>query len=393
MKSLSVKQFNQYVKTSIKHDPLFQNVSIEGEIANLKVSHEHIFFSLKEDNDIVDCAIFFYKNEDFENINNGDMVVIIGNLTYSTYSSRLTIAIKDIKVSGLSDEYLRFLKLKEDFYKKGYFDLNRKKKVKDYPKNIGLITSSKSAAIVDFISVINKEMQDIEIFLYPVKVQGSSAKDEIIKALNRLEDMDLDCIVLTRGGGSKEDLKVFNEKDLVEMIYNLNTPIVSAIGHKIDNSLTDLVSDISLQTPTEAGSYLVRNYKRLREDFKDSFIEIKKVFSRNLELKEIEVSYLKQRLDLFSPNSLIEKKKNEIDIYFKSIKDILNDRIGQKESLIENLNIKLSSIKEILDIRRKSISIKSLDGYDIYSKFSLKDYDFVKIVFSDGEVKAQIKYE
>lgn len=393
MKSLSVKQFNQYVKTSIKHDPLFQNISIEGEIANFKVSHDHIFFSLKEDNDILDCAIFYYEDQSYEKLNDGDMVTVRGNVIYSTYASRLSLSVKDIKVSGLSDEYLKYLQLKEDFYKKGYFDLDKKKKIKDFPKNVGLITSNKSAAIVDFISVINKEMQDIEIFLYPVKVQGSSAKSEIINALKKLDSMDLDCIVITRGGGSKEDLKVFNEKDIVELIFTLNTPLISAIGHKIDTSLTDLVSDVSLQTPTEAGSYIVKNYKKLRDEVRQTFLEIKKVFLRNLELKEVELLYLRQRLNLYNPNSLIENKKNEIDDTFNDIKDCLVTNLSNKESLVEKLNIKLSSIKEILDVKSKSISIKSLDGYNIYSKFSLKNDDYVKIVFSDGEVKAQIKDE
>lgn len=393
MKSLSVKQFNQYIKTSFKHDPLFQNISIEGEIANFKVSHDHIFFSLKEDNDIVDCAIFFFEDKSLKDLNNGDMVTVRGNVVYSTYASKLTIAVKDIRVSGLSDDYLRFLKLKEDFHKKGYFDLDNKKDIKDYPKNIGLITSDKSAAIVDFISVINKEMQDIEVYLYPVKVQGLSAKDEIIVALNKLDKMGLDCIVLTRGGGSKEDLKVFNEKDIVETIFSIDTPLISAIGHKIDSSLTDLVSDLSLQTPTEAGSYLVRNYKKLREDFEDLFKEIRKVFLRNLELREMKVSYLKSKLDLFSPKSLLDKKKSELDLTFKSFKDILNDSIKEKETYIDKLNFRLSSIKEVLDIKAKSITIKSLSGEDIYSSFTLKKDDFVKIVFSDGEVKAQIKDE
>lgn len=309
MKSLSVKQFNQYIKTSFKLDPLFQSISIKGEIANYKISHNHIYFSLKEDDEIIDCVIYYYEDKDLGDYNNGDEVIVEGNLIYNNFFSKISIAVNDIKSKGLSEDYLKFLSLKEDFYKRGYFDDENKKSIVPYPKNIGLITSDKSAAIVDFISVINKEISDINIYLYPVKVQGQSAKNEIINAIEILDRKSLDAIVITRGGGSKEDLKVFNDKDIVEKIFSSKSPIISAIGHKIDLSLTDLVSDLSLQTPTEAGTYLVRNYKKLRDDINLVFLNIKKTLYRNIELKEIKLNNLREKLEFYNIENLLEKNQ------------------------------------------------------------------------------------
>lgn len=390
MKSLSVKQFNQYIKTSFKHDPLFQNVSVKGEIANHKISHNHIYFSLKEENEIIDCVIYYYEQKDIEDFNNGDEVIVDGNLIYNSFFSKISISVNNIEKKGLSEEYLKFLKIKEEFFKKGYFDKDTKKTICDYPKEIGLITSDKSAAIVDFLSVINKEISDINIYLYPVKVQGLSAKDEIIKAINVLDKKNLDAIVITRGGGSKEDLKVFNEKDIVEEIYKAKSPIISAIGHKIDLSLTDLVSDLSLQTPTEAGSYLVRNYKKIRQDINKIFIDIQKTLNRNIELKELKLNNLKNSLDSYSLEKLLDEKTKNLNEIFKKIKNNLNLNIEKKEKDLEILKYKLNSLKSILDIKKKSIFIKDFDGNFIYSKYSLKNKDKVNIVFSDGEVKAEI---
>lgn len=390
MKSLSVKQFNQYIKTSFKHDPLFQNVSVKGEIANYKISHNHIYFSLKEENEIIDCVIYYYEQKDIEDFNNGDEVIVDGNLIYNSFFSKISISVNDMEKKGLSEEYLKFLKIKEDFLKKGYFDKDTKKTICDYPKDIGLITSDKSAAIVDFLSVINKEISDINIYLYPVKVQGLSAKDEIINAINVLDKKNLDAIVITRGGGSKEDLKVFNEKDIVEEIYKTKSPIISAIGHKIDLSLTDLVSDLSLQTPTEAGSYLVRNYKKIRQDINKIFIDIQKTLNRNIELKELKLNNLKYSLDSYSLDKLLDEKTKNVNEIFEKIKNNLNLNIEKKEKDIEILKYKLNSLKSILDIKKKSIFIKDFDGNFIYSKYSLKNKDKVNIVFSDGEVKAEI---
>lgn len=390
MKSLSVKQFNQYIKTSFKHDPLFQNVSVKGEIANYKISHNHIYFSLKEENEIIDCVIYYYEQKDIEDFNNGDEVIVDGNLIYNSFFSKISISVNDMEKKGLSEEYLKFLKIKEEFLKKGYFDKDTKKTICDYPKDIGLITSDKSAAIVDFLSVINKEISDINIYLYPVKVQGLSAKDEIINAINVLDKKNLDAIVITRGGGSKEDLKVFNEKDIVEEIFKAKSPIISAIGHKIDLSLTDLVSDLSLQTPTEAGSYLVRNYKKIRQDINKIFIDIQKTLNRNIELKELKLNNLKNSLDSYSLDKLLDEKTKNVNEIFEKIKNNLNLNIEKKEKDLEILKYKLNSLKSILDIKKNSIFIKDFDGNFIYSKYSLKNKDKVNIVFSDGEVKAEI---
>lgn len=390
MKSLSVKQFNQYIKTSFKHDPLFQNVSVKGEIANYKISHNHIYFSLKEENEIIDCVIYYYEQKDIEDFDNGDEVIVDGNLIYNSFFSKISISVNDIEKKGLSEEYLKFLKIKEEFLKKGYFDKDTKKTICDYPKEIGLITSDKSAAIVDFLSVINKEISDINIYLYPVKVQGLSAKDEIINAINVLDKKNLDAIVITRGGGSKEDLKVFNEKDIVEEIYKAKSPIISAIGHKIDLSLTDLVSDLSLQTPTEAGSYLVRNYKKIRQDINKIFIDIQKTLNRNIELKELRLNNLKNSLDSYSLDKLLDEKTKNVNEIFEKIKNNLNLNIEKKEKNLEILKYRLNSLKSILDIKKNSIFIKDFDGNFIYSKYSLKNKDKVNIVFSDGEVKAEI---
>lgn len=390
MKSLSVKQFNQYIKTSFKLDPLFQSISIKGEIANYKISHNHIYFSLKEEDEIIDCVIYYYEDKDLGDYNNGDEVIVEGNLIYNSFISKISISVNEIKSKGLSEDYLNFLRLKEDFYKRGYFDDENKKSIVAYPKNIGLITSDKSAAIVDFISVINKEISDINIYLYPVKVQGQSAKNEIINAIEILDKKSLDAIVITRGGGSKEDLKVFNDKDIVEKIFSSKSPIISAIGHKINLSLADLVSDLSLQTPTEAGTYLVRNYKKLRDDIDLLYINIKKTLDRNIELKEIKLNNLREKLEFYNIENLIEKKSNDLNALFDKLKEVINYNLKQKENDISNLKYRLDSINSILEIKKKSIYIKDLDDNFIFSKNTLKNKDKVKIVFGDGEVKAEI---
>ena len=184
--------------------------------------------------------------------------------------------------------------------------------------------------------------------------------------------------------------EIFNEKDLVEKIYQAKSPIISAIGHKIDLSLTDLASDLSLQTPTEAGSYLVRNYKKIRDDINKIFIDIKKTFDRNIEIKELKLKNLKEKLNSYSLDKLLEEKSKNLDDIFDKIKYNIKESIGEKDKEISILKYRLDSLKSILDVRKKSIFVKDLKGDFIYSKHSIKNKDKISIIFSDGEVKAEI---
>ncbi|MDU1708440.1 MAG: exodeoxyribonuclease VII large subunit, partial [Anaerococcus vaginalis] len=312
--------------------------------------------------------IYYYEQKDIEDFNNGDEVIVDGNLIYNSFFSKISISVNNIEKKGLSEEYLNFLKIKEEFLKKGYFDKDTKKTICDYPKDIGLITSDKSAAIVDFLSVINKEISDINIYLYPVKVQGLSAKDEIINAINVLDKKNLDAIVITRGGGSKEDLKVFNEKDIVEEIYKAKSPIISAIGHKIDLSLTDLVSDLSLQTPTEAGSYLVRNYKKIRQDINKIFIDIQKTLNRNIELKELKLNNLKYSLDSYSLDKLLDEKTNKLNSDLQGKIREVSDKVSTIDQKADGIKMEVSDTVRSFESKTKELDNSIKDKTEAISR-------------------------
>lgn len=393
-RALTVKQFNEYIKSSLKHDPIFQQLYLRGEVANYRYSHNHLYFSLKEGEDIIDCVIYYYLdkniNTDFES---GDQIEVHGNLNFNNYSSRLIINVSKIEEVGISEDYKLFLKLKKAFIDKGYFDPENKKDLPKLPKNIGLITSKDGAAVEDFLNVINQVPNDITISFYPVKVQGKSAVNEILNAFSFLDKKNLDLIVITRGGGSKEDLGVFNNPEIVEKVYSLKTPIVSAIGHKIDQTLIDLVSDLSLQTPTEAASVIVRDYSYLFKDMENIFSKIRKTFTDRIYFSKVRLSFLKKDLQKFDPNLLIDKKLSNLNELAKSFDKEINDKIKTSKTNLKIMDLRLNSIKNMLDIEKDRIKIIDMEGRDIFSKHLLKSKQDIRIVFSDGEVLAEIKDE
>jgi exodeoxyribonuclease VII, large subunit len=391
IKALSVKQFNEYFKTNIKHDPILSRVNIKGNLANIRYNQNHLYFSLKEDSDVIDCVIYYYEDKDINfSFDEGMDVIIKGNLYLNNYSSRIVIVTNNIEKIGLSEEYAKFIKLKEDFKKRGYFDLKNKKLIPTFPKNVGLITSKDGAAIVDFLSVINQKPNDISVKLAAVKVQGSQSSELIVNAIKKLDDLNLDVIVITRGGGSSEDLSAFNNKEIIEAVYLANTPVISAIGHKIDTTLLDLVADLSLQTPTEAGSYIVANYSNIEKQSEKILNSMQDTIKNQINIDELRLTSLKKNIKAFNPKIKVDDKLRDIDNLKKNFDKILLSNYKDIEIKLDFFEKRLKLSKSLIETKKKNIIIKDTSGNSIFSKYSLKNGDKVEIEFSDGRIKAII---
>lgn len=389
-KPLSVKQFNEYVKSNIKHDPIFQRVYLSGELSNIRVNNYHLYFSLKEGSEIIDAVIYYYEDKDINiEFTPGKQVVIKGNLSYNNYSSRLIIVTNEVIEEGLSKEYIKFLKMQEEFKSKGYFDQDNKKPIPKLVKKVGLITSRDGAAIVDFLAMINSKANDIHIYLAPVKVQGNNANKQVAEAVGILDELDLEVIVITRGGGSNEDLSSFNQREIIEAVYRAKTPIISAIGHNIDTTLIDYTSDLSLQTPTEAGSYLIADYIDYEKHLLNKFSHAKFVIENMLDMRKLKLKILKSKVNSISPKALIDEKINSLHKLGKNIDKTIQDNLNYNNNKIKNLSYKFDVLEKILEFRKKEIEILFKDK-KIYSAHNLKMGDELEIKFSDGSRKARI---
>lgn len=389
-KPLSVKQFNEYVKSNIKHDPIFQRINLIGELCNVRFNNYHLYFSLKEGTDIIDAVIYYYEDKNISfNFSPGKEVIIRGNLSFNNYSSRLIIVASEIEDVGLSKEFKEFLKMQEEFKAKGYFDSKNKKSIPKLVKKVGLITSKDGAAIVDFLAMINSRANDIHIYLDPVKVQGDQAEDLVAKAINRLDKLGLDVIVITRGGGSNEDLASFNQRKIIEAVHEAKTPIISAIGHNIDTTLIDYTSDLSLQTPTEAGSYLIADYIDYEKFLKEKFVRARSKIQSTLDMRSLSLKILESKLENSSPRKLIDDRLKDLRSVNKNLDMAMKSLLTYNGTKLNNLTHKFDYLTKLIDMRKNQIEI-NFDGTNIYSAHSLKIGDEFDLVFSDGKLKARI---
>lgn len=389
-KPLSVKQFNEYIKSNIKHDPIFQRVYIKGELANIRFNNSHLYFSLKEDLEIIDCVIYYYEDKDINfEFNPGQEIMLRGNLYFNNYSSRLVVVASEVTDVGLSEKYKEFLLMKEDLRSKGYFDIEKKKTIDRLAKRIGLITSKDGAALVDFLAMINTKPNDIHIYFSPVKVQGEQSINQISRAIKNLDDMNLDLIVITRGGGSNEDLSTFNERKILDACFYAKTPIVSAVGHNIDTNLIDYVSDLSLQTPTEAGSFIISLYDDYKKKIDDKFKEALLTINKSIDINEIKLDSLGSRIGFLNPKNNIEQKLSDLKLLMEKISASVNKNLEYRKIKLDSVKLKLDVVQKLIELNKDIISIKK-DGTKVYSKHSLSRGDLLKIGFSDGDVLVEV---
>lgn len=389
-KPLSVKQFNEYFKSNIKHDPIFQNLYINGQLSNIRVNNSHLYFSLKEDSEIIDCVIYYFEDKDINfDFEEGIDVNVKGNIFYNNYSSRIIVSAKEITEVGISENYRKFLEMKEEFRKLGYFDEINKKEIPKYPKKVGLITSKDGAAVIDFISVINQKPNDIDIFLYPVRVQGLESSNLINKAIYDLDQKNLDVIVITRGGGSSEDLSTFNDRDIIEAVFSAKTPVISAIGHKIDLTLLDLVSDLSLQTPTEAGSYIIDSYSNLEKKLEDKIHKMKQIIGSEIDGFERNLLFVERDIRQYHPLNNLHKIEMELSFIKKELDSKLSKSLSINENRLKLIKFNLDHQGDIIELKKNMICVK-FNNKKIYSAKSLDFGDRIILSFSDGDIKAEI---
>lgn len=269
-KVVSVSLLVEYLKSSLEQDNVLRGVFVEGEISNIRRPYSgHWYFSLKDDKSNISCVMFAYQNRQVNfPLNNGDKVILKGDVSVYTPQGQLQILVSSIQPSGIGQLYMQLEALKKKLNAEGLFEEIHKKELPEYPMDIALVTGNNTAAREDVLVTLKNRWPIAKIYEYPCPVQGATASKEIISSLLNADKNHHDVILLVRGGGSLEDLWCFNDENLARTIYNLDTPIVTGIGHEIDTTLADYVSDKRANTPTGAVEVAVPDIDEVLSEIK-----------------------------------------------------------------------------------------------------------------------------
>lgn len=261
LKPVTVTQLNEYISRVLGTDPLLSNISVTGEISNLKFhSSGHVYFSMIDQSSKVNC---FLPASCFRNLaytlGDGLNVTVRGYINVYKKGGAYTLFIRELEVAGEGDLSTAFELLKKKLQEEGLFDPSFKKKIPAFPKKIGILTSKTGAAVRDMVKIIQSRTKAVDVIIFPVPVQGTGAAAQMADMLDHVNEnfYDIDTLIIGRGGGSAEDLWPFNEEVLARAIFRSRIPVISAVGHEIDFSISDFVADLRAETPTAAAEKAV----------------------------------------------------------------------------------------------------------------------------------------
>ena len=326
-KYLSVSELNKYIKNIISTDYILNKVYVKGEVSGFKESRGNYYFSLKDENSVISCIIFSSYFKPSFNIKDGMTILVSGKVAVYEKNGSYAIYVNNIENQGLGQYYIKLEALKKKLNDNGMFDAEYKKEIPNYSMNIGVVTAKDGAAIRDIETTLRNRNPYVNIVLYPAKVQGENSAESISRGIDILDNMNLDVIIVGRGGGSIEDLYSFNDEKVAYSIFSAKTPIISAVGHEIDNTISDLVADVRVATPTAAAELATFSYKELIEEFNQYREDILDIINEKINNLNNIIEDYNLKLSLLEPNSKIKNINNKISNYENVLKEKIHNKI------------------------------------------------------------------
>ena len=383
--TITVTQLNNYIHGVFDMDPMLSELTVYGEITNVKRARDGWYFSLKDDNAAVNC--FCYASAGEPTV--GTVAVVEGSLNYfvksgsvSLYARRLTATTE----TGAA--YIRFVELKDKLAREGIFDDDRKKAVPHCARKIGIVTSETGAVIHDITNVALRRQPFSDLILYPVKVQGVGAEDEIAKGIDYFDGSDVDVVIVGRGGGSNEDLSVFNSETVVRAIAKCSKPIVSAVGHGIDFTLSDFAADRRAVTPSEAAEFVTLDVTREKYKVTSALEKINAAVQARLQQHKDQVCY-DVRIISSDIGHKIATQQSRVKYCLKTIASNCEKKADRDAFKLDNIVNKLSGLNPKNILKRGYGYVSSGDKV-VHSVAQLSVGDEINLTLQDGSVSAKV---
>lgn len=433
---IQVSALNNYIKLLIDDSSFLHKVYLKGEISNFKNHMSgHLYFTLKDEESKISAIMFRNKTIDLKfTPEDGKKVLVEGRV--SSYPSQGTyqIYVEKMEEDGLGNLYVLYEQLKSKLQKEGLFDESKKKRIPKYPQKIGIITAPAGAAIKDILSTLKRRYPIAETLLFPALVQGKSAAPDIARQIENAKNYDLDVLIVGRGGGSIEDLWAFNEEIVARAIYHCPIPVISAVGHEIDFTISDFVADLRAPTPTGAAELAVPTIDEVKQSLNSYQSKLSLCIRNQLNVSSHSLEQLKSSYVLKNPMMLyenkiqkldnlneqlnviltrfLEQKRNQLEkivnsfilknplLLYQRQKDVLQRQVNQISFLIHRLlenkehelAISINTLKLVnpLNLLEKGYSLISKDDKIIKSCNDLKAKDKIQIQMKDGSIHASV---
>lgn len=389
----SVGQVNTYIKQMFQQDFMLNRMFVRGEVSNCKYhTSGHIYFSLKDETGTIACVMFAGNRRGLAfRMKDGDKVVVGGSVNVYERDGRYQLYAKDIKLEGAGILYERFLALKEELEEMGMFASEYKQQIPSYVRRLGVVTAPTGAAIQDIRNISYRRNPYIQIVLYPALVQGEGAKESIAAGIEALDQMNLDLIIVGRGGGSIEDLWAFNEEVVARAIFQCNTPVISAVGHETDTTIADFVADLRAPTPSAAAELAVADIRGILEQIEAYQNRLQYAMQNRILLYWRKVEGYEARWNYLSPqNQIFEKRQRLLEVEERlqnRMKWVLTDRKHRMQMYIQQMK----GLSPLDKLNQGFSYVEDESGAAVVRVQQVKVGSKVRIQVSDGALDAQIE--
>ena len=388
----TVKQVNSYIKNMFTQDFLLNRIYVKGEVSNCKYhTSGHIYFSLKDESGTIACVMFAGSRAGLSfRMKEGQQVIVLGSISVYERDGKYQLYAREIVPDGAGLLYEKFEALKKELAEMGMFAPEYKQPIPKYVRTVGIVTAPTGAAVRDIINIAGRRNPYVQLILYPALVQGEGAAESIVKGIHALEAKQVDVIIVGRGGGSIEDLWAFNEEAVARAVFDCTVPVISAVGHETDTTITDYVADLRAPTPSAAAELAVYEYREVKETMLNCAQRMRRAVLIRADAQRARLKQMELRLEFAHPRQKLNEKRQYCVELEDRLRNLMDRRLIAEKHRLALSAEKMKGLSPLEKLNQGFSFVQDENGRNIKSIRQVRQGERLTVYVTDGKIETEV---
>ena len=388
----TVKQVNSYIKNMFTQDFMLNRIYVKGEVSNCKYhTSGHIYFSLKDESGTIACVMFAGSRAGLSfRMKEGQQVIVLGSISVYERDGKYQLYAREIVPDGAGLLYEKFEALKKELAEMGMFAPEYKQPIPKYVRTVGIVTAPTGAAVRDIINIAGRRNPYVQLILYPALVQGEGAAESIVKGIHALEAKQVDVIIIGRGGGSIEDLWAFNEEAVARAVFDCTVPVISAVGHETDTTITDYVADLRAPTPSAAAELAVYEYREVKETMLNCAQRMRRAVLIRADAQRARLKQMELRLKFAHPRQKLNEKRQYCVELEDRLRNLMDRRLIAEKHRLALSAEKMKGLSPLEKLNQGFSFVQDENGRNIKSIRQVRQGERLTVYVTDGKIETEV---
>lgn len=388
----TVKQVNSYIKNMFTQDFMLNRIYVKGEVSNCKYhTSGHIYFSLKDESGTIACVMFAGSRAGLSfRMKEGQQVIVLGSISVYERDGKYQLYAREIVPDGAGLLYEKFEALKKELAEMGMFAPEYKQPIPKYVRTVGIVTAPTGAAVRDIINIAGRRNPYVQLILYPALVQGEGAAESIVKGIHALEAKQVDVIIVGRGGGSIEDLWAFNEEAVARAVFDCTVPVISAVGHETDTTITDYVADLRAPTPSAAAELAVYEYREVKETMLNCAQRMRWAVLIRADAQRARLKQMELRLKFAHPRQKLNEKRQYCVELEDRLRNLMDRRLIAEKHRLALSAEKMKGLSPLEKLNQGFSFVQDENGRNIKSIRQVRQGERLTVYVTDGKIETEV---